>query len=74
MCYFKPHTFIIVPNKTSPIVVSVTEFPSVWHNNESVGFKVAHLKVWGLIFHEDKAIGLFLDFPQYFYFKLRLLL
>ena len=38
----------------------------VWHNNESMGFKMAHLKVWGLICHKDKNIDfifIFWDFP-----------
>ena len=42
-------------------------------NNESVGFKVAHLKVWRLICHKDKTIGFyFCTFPLILFSNFRL--
>lgn len=55
MCQFKPYIFILMPNKTLPIISSIS---SVWYNNKSLEFEVTHFKVFWDFF------GLF---PSYFY-------
>ena len=46
MCQFKTYIFILMPNKTLPIISSISQFSSVWYNNESVRFEVTHFKVF----------------------------
>ena len=57
MCHFKPRTFI-VPSTWDH------RWGFVWHNNESIGFKVAQLIVQDLICHKDKTKVLFWTFPK----------
>ena len=40
----------------------------VWHINKRMGFKVTHVKVWGVICHKDKIMFIFLDSSQFFFF------
>ena len=58
MCHFKPCTSLLFQTLGNYETLETIE-NFVWHNNESMGFKMAHLKVWGLICHKDKNIDCF---------------